>query len=195
MGNKIWIGTEWCDQDIGEIIGRMKPILCGNLSKSLDLKRAIEDCATPLNEDLSLQWRDMDLSTIIGQAALSDLIRQSAPISHVIHVVPKWDLETDFDSKTIPLDMELRHVRLSIDTLLSATRAAYVTMSPYKNGCYTLLTHPQNTAESPLAIGLTGWFEKWLKASLKMWEDVGLELKCSTQEAWIARLSELDLSK
>jgi len=168
-----WIGVECMPASVvQDAASHPRPILCGNLADAADRR------STLANSLEQAEWHDLLLASPIGQGYLLDLLRQRAPIEHVVLALPAIScarLDAGDDTSR-PLNDVLSESRHAIEGLIAVLRGAEATLDASIGAGLTLLRADTAEASSPIARALGAFADEWIAGETARWATLGLSL-------------------
>ena len=168
-----WIGVECMPASVvRDAASHPRPILCGNLADAADRR------STLANSLEQAEWHDLLLASPIGQGYLLDLLRQRAPIEHVVLALPAIScarLDAGDDTSR-PLNDVLSESRHAIEGLIAVLRGAEATLDASIGAGLTLLRADTAEGSSPVARALGAFADEWIANEAARWASLGLSL-------------------
>ena len=168
-----WIGVECMPASVvRDAASHPRPILCGNLADAADRR------STLANSLEQAEWHDLLLASPIGQGYLLDLLRQRAPIEHVVLALPAISCASldAGDDTSRPLNDVLSESRHAIEGLIAVLRGAEATLDASIGAGLTLLRADTAEGSSPVARALGAFADEWIANEAARWASLGLSL-------------------
>jgi len=179
---RLWVGVDSLLRlDLAPVMVRPGTTLCGRSSHGESLRQAIAAGLAAAGASAHPpEWHDVGVDTTVGLGYVSDLLRQRAPLEHIVLVLPEWDNALNGSP---PLDEVLAHAHSVVSAVITLVRGARTALSEGGAAGMTLLTSGE-PPKTPAGAALSAFVTRYVSEEAATFQERGLSLMIVSQQAW-----------